>query len=413
VQLVEAIEEVFGPNVDVPTALLSVLRNPIFFEDARVINEEDRTAAQSELGKFETPIIIKHCNLAGFQYYDSTLLDQDSYVRIALNIASYYFNEKGTPRFSDFLGFCTNSVFDLYNLWTQDYHTFEEEGSTLIGTPIYKRQFNALPRSYQFDDGTWVKTNTYILPGVLQAPNLTFTASSIKETATTGVHELTYFVNVDANSVYCFSFYARSGLQRDFIALQVEGSFGVARGNFNITQGSLGDSVGPITDYNMETINSWRRCYIVFSSTVAETIEVKVRIATDSESFSYSGQTDAGIYGFGAQLDKDYGLNQYVQTTGSAINIPGAWYPTTHVELVYDLDKFGNLPGENITELFYYFAPITLVLHRLKLVAKTLNTLYVDMYGREKIIDLASEPEEDVILMTMVALTKVYELGEV
>lgn len=43
----------------------------------------------------------------------------------------------------------------------------------------------------------------------------------------------------------------------------------------------------------------------------------------------------------------------------------GTWYPTTHVDLLYDLIKFGNTSQTSIRNLFNYFSPVNMVLRSL------------------------------------------------
>lgn len=52
---------------------------------------------------------------------------------------------------------------------------------------------------------------------------------------------------------------------------------------------------------------------------------------------------------------------------GFAVYEGGEWYPTTHVVLEYDSSKFGTLDPKAVTDFFYYFANINLVLEYISL----------------------------------------------
>jgi len=52
---------------------------------------------------------------------------------------------------------------------------------------------------------------------------------------------------------------------------------------------------------------------------------------------------------------------------GTPVFSGGTWYPTTHVALEYDAEKFATIARETIEEFFYFFANINIVLMYMKL----------------------------------------------
>lgn len=51
-------------------------------------------------------------------------------------------------------------------------------------------------------------------------------------------------------------------------------------------------------------------------------------------------------------------------TIGVPVYNGGTWYPTSHIDLTYDFVKFGIFSPYEVSDFFYYVAPINLVLRR-------------------------------------------------
>lgn len=113
-------------------------------------------------------------------------------------------------------------------------------------------------------------------------------------------------------------------------------------------------------------------------------IDIKLLWAQDQPGSIDNPVTDDKSYGkFVREEDLDLTLNPPIYETGPD---NGGWYPTSHVDLVYDLMLFGsNIDFKAIQSFFNYVAPINLVLYRIVLELTppvTENvTLYVDGAG--------------------------------
>jgi hypothetical protein len=59
----------------------------------------------------------------------------------------------------------------------------------------------------------------------------------------------------------------------------------------------------------------------------------------------------------------------------------GLWYPTTHVTLEYDPSAFVSLRPKDVTDFFYYFANINLVLAYITLGIKGTIKLHTAVEG--------------------------------
>lgn len=88
--------------------------------------------------------LIMIASSLGFNFAESSILEDQDYVRICRHIGDYFLNDTQGVYWLDFLGWCLNTRFSMERLWTQDYKTFVTKSE--IGTPVYK-------------GGTWFPTN--------------------------------------------------------------------------------------------------------------------------------------------------------------------------------------------------------------------------------------------------------------
>ncbi len=76
---------------------------------------------------------------------------------------------------------------------------------------------------------------------------------------------------------------------------------------------------------------------------------------------------------------------------GTPIYTGGTWYPTSHVDIHYDLEKYGSLPVRQLADLFYYVAPINLVLRAITLDASATANLKISMVGQMEVTILTQD----------------------
>lgn len=80
--------------------------------------------------------IIEQVNLLGMKLTNAGMVNELSYRALAKFLGTYWF-QKGTDKLVDFLSFTLSNTLQLFNLWTNDYKTFLQEGDSGIGTTIY------------------------------------------------------------------------------------------------------------------------------------------------------------------------------------------------------------------------------------------------------------------------------------
>ena len=142
--LVTAIDAVFNPAIDNPTAWLGTLRDAWNLTTASetALKDASQIIASTQFEEVEKNILVRQANMLGFDLTDSDLLTSDDYQRIVRSLPLYWYS-KGTPGLQDFLGFVFNSIFSIVYLWSTpgvDYGTygpFLPEGDPGIGTAVW------------------------------------------------------------------------------------------------------------------------------------------------------------------------------------------------------------------------------------------------------------------------------------
>lgn len=114
---------------------LKWLRSPINTQDV-VISNGGKLLAASSIPVQDRTTLVLTADMLGFRFYETELLTADNYLRLCQHLVEYYGTDKGTEKWSEFLGFCLDTQFTVQNTWTSDYETFYPEGDPAIGTSI-------------------------------------------------------------------------------------------------------------------------------------------------------------------------------------------------------------------------------------------------------------------------------------
>jgi hypothetical protein len=166
------IDNIWKSQIDDPIANLAKLRQlyPISkdAEDIIAINDILRF---TDFDKFELSTLIRQVNLLGFSLKDSAaLVDSDSYKRLLRHVGAFWY-EKGKASFIDFIGFCLNASLTITSLWSYNYKNFASEASakdvdldhTTGGYASYPSNANQIPSSKL--DLSWLGTLTSYTSG--------------------------------------------------------------------------------------------------------------------------------------------------------------------------------------------------------------------------------------------------------
>lgn len=148
--LAESLNKVWAElGIDEAIDQLKWLRSPINTKDV-VIADGGKLVAINSIPSQDKTTLVLTADMLGFRYYETTLLDASDYLKLCRHLAEYYSNDKGTPAWTDFLGWCLETHFVVYQTWTEDYVKFFTEGDPAIGLSIDK-------------GGTWYPTTHVVL----------------------------------------------------------------------------------------------------------------------------------------------------------------------------------------------------------------------------------------------------------
>ena len=139
-QLMEAVDEVFGPEVDDKINILANIRN-MWATNVEVEQHayEETIIPFEDWPQPERAILSKQTNLLGMNFKNAEVLTNDAYQQITRNVGKYWF-EKGTGAFIEFINYCLKSDLTVVTLWSEisnnEYGEFVTEDQA--GTPVWE-----------------------------------------------------------------------------------------------------------------------------------------------------------------------------------------------------------------------------------------------------------------------------------
>ena len=206
---------------------------------------------------------------------------------------------------------------------------------------------NLLTYSEQFDNASWIKTNTTVTANTTTSPDGTTTADTITGIGALGVRLIqSNSISFTASTSYSLSVFAKKGTN-DFIQLFVPLLIGGMHANFNINTGvvgTLGTQTGipptsSITNYG----NGWYRCTINFTADAAASTVTSIGIVTSASAIRSEMNTlTTSLILWGAQLETGTTATEYFPTT-DRFNIPRVDYSTGTASLLVEPARTNNV----------------------------------------------------------------------
>lgn len=194
---------------------------------------------------------------------------------------------------------------------------------------------NLFTNSQDYTQSNWGKS--FVLAGVSAtfAPDGTFTAQKINETAVTGFHVL--YTDLSASAIpMTISCYVKAA-ERTLVSVQAFDTAGGSSYNVTvnlITGSAISQNTSGAAVYISHSVtnagNGWWRISVSGNTRTAATNRYQIVLFDNSGQSSYLGVAGSGIYLWGAQLTTGSVLQPYIPTTTAAINGANAfvtrWY---------------------------------------------------------------------------------------
>lgn len=217
----------------------------------------------------------------------------------------------GDPLFtrSTIGSFENNGIVKTSNI---DVARFESNGILLEGTSK-----NELLNNEEFDNPSWIKSNTSVSQNVTSAPNGTLTADSIIENSANSLHAVVVFSVWPATAKASAPVYVKAGASSKCYVGNL--SAGVAS-FFDLSTGLLEGNIGAITGSIKALDNGWFRISVTHTSASAQTLGIGIYRTFVSGNFSssttYTGNGTDNINLWRAQLEELAFASSSILTTG-------------------------------------------------------------------------------------------------
>lgn len=179
---------------------------------------------------------------------------------------------------------------------------------------------NLLGFTEDFSNGYWGKTNILAfgsgsVANAISAPNGLQTADKIVENTANAGHFVQASATVVSGTTYVFSVYAKAA-ERNFVLVQ--SNYGNnAFGTVNLTTGATNLLGGTGTLNAVSVGDGWWRISLIAASSSTSGL-FNIYTATNSTTFSYTGDGTSGVFLWGAQLSDSASLDPYVANAFAA-----------------------------------------------------------------------------------------------
>ena len=204
---------------------------------------------------------------------------------------------------------------------------------------------NLLPRSEEFDNVSWNKSNSSITPNIIISPSGLMDADKLVENDTLNIHDIYAFVG--GTELRTNSIFVKAGERSRFILWA--GASGYMFDLINLTT-TPGNNASSITNTSIQDYgNGWYRCSITSNAGPnngyrISLLDNETNPATSSP--QYQGDGVSGLYIWGAQRENADSLTSYIPTTSAAV--------TRNADVIRNANAF-DLIGQTEGSIFIDF----------------------------------------------------------
>lgn len=178
---------------------------------------------------------------------------------------------------------------------------------------------NLVLQSEAFDNAAWTKTLVTVTANNTTAPDGTNTADRIVETSATGEHrvDIATAIGVIPGTVHTFSFYAKPSGRNHCHVRIFSGATTSAQAGFNLVDGTFVASAGTTATATSVGDGWWRVSVSATLNNNTATARICTAGTLSAVPPSFAGNTNNGLFLWGAQLQEGATATQYLQTTTS------------------------------------------------------------------------------------------------
>jgi hypothetical protein len=185
---------------------------------------------------------------------------------------------------------------------------------------------NLCLQSQAFNTAPWAADSATITTAAALAPDGSFTACKIAETATTAFHGAHQTFTTVAGQRYTISVYLKAG-ERQW-AMMTESNGVTASAWFDLVNGAVGtvSGTGSPTATITKIAAGWYRCTLSFTAGGVNA-NIQARPASANGVSSYAGTAGSGVYAWGGQAEQANAATAYVATTAAAVTVNPLYWP--------------------------------------------------------------------------------------
>jgi hypothetical protein len=179
---------------------------------------------------------------------------------------------------------------------------------------------NLLRQSDEFNNSPWTKSNTTITSNATVSPDGTLSGDKLIADTVNAAHSCQQGFSVTTGASYTFSFYAKAGEYAYVGLLLATAGFGTnSVDRFDLVNGTVIANVSGTASIT-SVGNGWYRCSATRTATATASSAFQIRVFEISSGAAYPGNNTSGIFIWGAQLERNSFLNDYISTTSLVLD---------------------------------------------------------------------------------------------